>query len=290
MATGILGGDLTTFPPHEHDAAYVNVDGDVMTGNLTIDKVSPLLDLHGTDAGPAFLRLYDSVDGGWILLAEEGILYLQAISGAPAFIGNQVQLAQNGVLTLASLAGSGSRAVVADATGILSAGSRLAWVKTGDSGDVVAQTTISIDNCFSALYDLYYLDIRLTARSTTAGEFHRLNLRSGGVNTSGVGEYAWQRMYAVNTTMGASQDGGDPSMIVAGTNTSTTSSFISAWIRSPFLAEMTMMLCQYFALGTNMTHGQLMGWHALTNSYDGLRFYPDSGNVTGRIRVYGVPV
>jgi hypothetical protein len=80
MATGILGPD--TVPAHGHDAAYVNVSGDEMTGGLTVTTATDDGLTLNDPNGFADLRFQKNRVDQWTLLANpSGDLFLQGGSG-----------------------------------------------------------------------------------------------------------------------------------------------------------------------------------------------------------------
>jgi hypothetical protein len=111
---GILAGDAGLTYDKATDA--LNVVGPITSqGDLTISKNNPVMTVNGdsaivqitgTDANPGYLRLWDTTDGGFNLTSNEGDLYIQSISGAPAFLGNILTLYKAASLQLKAPSGS----------------------------------------------------------------------------------------------------------------------------------------------------------------------------------------
>lgn len=74
------------------------------SGNVLIDRAAPNITLHGTDAGGgSAISMYDSTDGGWNMITDEGQLYFQSLSGTPAFLGNAVYFDKSGGITVQAI-------------------------------------------------------------------------------------------------------------------------------------------------------------------------------------------
>lgn len=87
-------------------AGDTGVGAMTFSGDVTVDKASARLSLKGTDPAPPYIQLYDTVDGGWQLVTDEGDFYLQSVNGGLTFLGNIVTISKSGQVTIAATAGN----------------------------------------------------------------------------------------------------------------------------------------------------------------------------------------
>lgn len=165
---------------------------------------------------------------------------------------------------------------------------------TGGSGSIGTNgavtfttcTAISLNGCFNSTYDNYKIIVEGT-RSTSNAIYMRY--RASGVDTSSGSIHG--NAYIRNT-------GGTPTIGVSATNldyfdflgaSDSQSYFLDMSINDPFTANNTLSI-------TNTVNGlyatvQLVSTHygRMPNStiYDGITFFPSTGNISGKIRVYG---
>lgn len=166
---------------------------------------------------------------------------------------------------------------------------------TGGTGSIGANgtvtfttcTAISLNGCFNSTYDNYKVIVEGT-RSTNNAIYMRY--RASGVDTPTTGS-VHGNSYIRNT-------GGTPTIGVSASNldyfdflgtTDSQSYFLDMSINDPFTTNNTLSI-------TSMVNGlyatvQLVGnhWGRMPNStiYDGITFFPSTGNISGTIRVYG---
>jgi len=138
---------------------------------------------------------------------------------------------------------------------------------------------IQINNCFTSLYDQYLLTFSGTATNDIS---FQIRLRAGGVDsTTG---YKWQRLFANNTTVTASQDlaatVGNIGGAISGANTA-----CSARICDPARAVATTII------GDGADFRPRLDWyltsHTVATAYDGFNLYPNAGTISGSVYVYG---
>jgi hypothetical protein len=164
----------------------------------------------------------------------------------------------------------------------------LKWATPGGGGLVFIQkgsftssTGVNVNTCFSSAYDNYRILIRLIGASPVNGAL-RYRMRSGASDDSS-SNYNYQRLYAQTTSVGGSRDINQSSGQFGTWNTSL--SFLSIDVFQPFLAANT-------GFSTIDSYNQdsidiFAGAHKVATSYDGFTLFPDSGNITGEVWVYG---
>jgi hypothetical protein len=144
-----------------------------------------------------------------------------------------------------------------------------------------ASSTVSINNCFNSTYDNYKIILSITSASGSVDMFIRMRA-SGTDNTSS--QYGY---YNSNYPMGfapSNSSASSASFMYTGT-TDTTGLSSSIELYSPFIASKTMTTIS--AVNPAGVGYLLYNRMTVTNSYDGITFYPSSGNITGNIRIYG---
>lgn len=161
-----------------------------------------------------------------------------------------------------------------------------ALVLTG-SADFTTSSAVNINNCFSATYNNYHVEIDLTAVSATDAEFHARMRASGTDNTAS--SYFSQWLQQKETTVGGAGYL-TRSMFHLGSLASSKVQQL-AWsgtLKDPFNATNTKMLWHVWMSNSSDAYQNLIvGHHAVNTSYDGITFYPAAGTITGKIRIYG---
>jgi hypothetical protein len=144
------------------------------------------------------------------------------------------------------------------------------------------QSSVSIDDVFSATYQNYRLVFAYSLSSNNDGDFR---LRVGGSDDSTSNAYIRQRLTASSTT-------------VAGTRSTTTA--WNVWqgnvtrnnaaafdIFRPFDAATTAIQSTITSSDTGAYFAAYVGTHTQATSYDGFTIYVGSGTITGTLRIYG---
>ena len=149
-----------------------------------------------------------------------------------------------------------------------------------------AAASVSIDNVFSSTYDHYRLIWTQDATLANGAAYIKYRNGSGDVSTA---KYAYQRIYAFGTTIGAdsvadntigflgSLDGSGPTNVKR---------FLVADIHNPFISTSSTSATVYAATGQtviNLTHSN----YNQADSFTGLKLSMQSSNTTGNIRIYG---
>ena len=141
-------------------------------------------------------------------------------------------------------------------------------------------SSIALNTVFSSTYDSYRVVLNIISVSSGSPAI-RIRFRNGTTPDTGT-NYAYAHTKNAYTTSN-SADGGLTTSIVWGYYgvTPTTSSYD---IHAPFLTQYTGLLGQ---VQTSADVWHMGAKHILSSSYDGFEFYPDSGNITGTISIYG---
>ena len=145
------------------------------------------------------------------------------------------------------------------------------------------QSTVSVDNVFSATYNNYLIVIDDLIRNTGGALDIYLRLRvSGTDSTTG---YYWGQgysLFAASSSGSGSLNNG--SYFTAAGCSSTQRGWSQIWLQNPFLAKQT----GYQALQTRMDAGSYQaGYNSATTSYTGFTIAADSNNLSGSVSVYG---
>lgn len=142
-----------------------------------------------------------------------------------------------------------------------------------------ASASASVNDVFSSTYDNYKLVIYASGDSTR--DF-QLRLRVGGTDNSGASNYLWHRDSSFSSTS-LDTDRTDSYWNVGVTDTVAKFPAIVE-LGNPFLAETTGIA----AVGGRHTLTMTMtGYHNQATSYTGFTFFPNAGNLTGSVSVYG---
>jgi hypothetical protein len=156
----------------------------------------------------------------------------------------------------------------------------------GANGQVTfsAVTSLSLNGCFTADFDNYVVSWGLT--TFTAIDNVRARLRSAGSDASG-SNYTRQYLIADSTTVAAARGTSQTSAVVAFFDNTTPTGYVN-YIYGPFLAQPTA----FRSVGHSGYSGSYLqddaNTHSLSTSYDGITFFAASGNLTGKLQVYGV--
>jgi hypothetical protein len=142
-----------------------------------------------------------------------------------------------------------------------------------------AVSSVSINECFTSIYENY----RIVIRATTSGSaFIYWRLRVSGSDDSG-SNYVRQGVYGTSSTVSAftSTDnlGYFTATLATGLHVATADFF------SPNKAANTTALVNDFNVAPQIAIQAFN--HTLATAYDGLTIFPSTGNFTGTIRIYG---
>jgi hypothetical protein len=148
------------------------------------------------------------------------------------------------------------------------------------------QTTVSINDVFSATYDNYKI---LFSGTGSTGENIRIRMRvSGSDDSSNV--YVEQGIQATSTSMnsGRSTSTSFGSQYSTGFLSTTFSGGPNIELRNPFLVQQTTLYGQgVYDPHTNIRQMFAVASHQSATSYTGFTFFVATGTMTGSVSVYG---
>ena len=150
---------------------------------------------------------------------------------------------------------------------------------------VSAQSTVAINNCFSATYANYKIVIS-SVTSGAAGEI-RFRMSVGGTPNDTASSYSSQvfQFSATSTSGGRTTSNYG---VVANSNT-TLVNLAEAIIVNPFAASPTGLFCGIMRHTSNDAMVALTGAsHNQSTSYDGIVLLTNTGTFTGTVRIYGL--
>jgi hypothetical protein len=150
-----------------------------------------------------------------------------------------------------------------------------------------AQTSVTVNNVFSAAYDNYVVEIYGTQNTSASDSFYTLVNGS----TPAASNWGFNRliMYASGTNgfSGANAQANPGTFPV---NAGTTFA-ITLNLKSPFLTNRTYGFTEYITSASGAGVNTAVWQHDTLNnatSYEGFRYSTSAGTITGTIRVYGV--
>jgi len=150
-----------------------------------------------------------------------------------------------------------------------------------------AVTSVSVNNCFTSTYAHYKIIFTMSSKSDTSNM--RIRLRVSGTDNSSSNYYfnGAEAASDTATTIGATRSNGlATSFILGPIGSGPGASDVTLY--NPFASEATFLnastVCQY---DSNIMVRFMGGRMTVTTSYDGFTLFPDTGTVTGTVRVYG---
>ena len=145
-----------------------------------------------------------------------------------------------------------------------------------------AQASVSLNSVFSATYDNYLVSFNVTASSATV---LRSRLRVSGADNTG-SNYANGSIYVgvYNSQTLASVNNVTATYLTLGSTSSTVGIGGTITYIAPFVTQYTKATAQN--VGQFLENVGCV--FNATTSFDGFSFFPDSGTITGTIRVYGL--
>ena len=145
-----------------------------------------------------------------------------------------------------------------------------------------AQASVSLNNVFSATYSNYFVSFNVTASSATV---LRSRLRVSGADNTG-SNYANGSIYVgvYNSQTLASVNNVTATYLTLGSTSSTVGIGGTITYIAPFVTQYTKATAQN--VGQFLENVGCV--FNATTSFDGFSIFPDSGTITGTIRVYGL--
>jgi hypothetical protein len=182
---------------------------------------------------------------------------------------------------------------------VFSSGGR-SWVWTGSTWDspssataalsgltlitnqsFTSQTTVNIDNVFSADYDYYKVYARITGTSTAG-----INSQLRASGSALTGNYAFQRLILVNSTFFNSYISTQSSLSI-GDSGNGQAIFVEMSIAKPFQPVRTNFIVSSQTLRSGVSMEQYVGVYEPTTSATGFNIVCGSA-ISGDVRVYGM--
>jgi hypothetical protein len=152
------------------------------------------------------------------------------------------------------------------------------------SQSFTAASTVSVDECFTSDYDNYV--VMLKATTSTSAEV-RMCTRASGVDETG-SVYEKNGVYVANSTTVTGAQANAAAFFGLSVGAAYYRRAIRIELFDPFAAEYTHVLATAGNVETTSNAYQsLSGAVTNTTSYDGISFFPDTGTITGTLRVYG---
>lgn len=146
-------------------------------------------------------------------------------------------------------------------------------------------TSLSLNGVFTSTYRNYVIVARTTCTSDT---YMKVRLRTAGTDYSGA-TYQNQQLSVNSASLTGTREADQTNWNLSDVYTPPTDQQI--FIAAPQLAEITTVNTTYCSYaGTVITPVVKIRAGALntTSQYDGFTFFPNAGNITGTIRVYGL--
>ena len=163
---------------------------------------------------------------------------------------------------------------------VAGSGSETATINANGSVSFSACTSVSLNDVFTASYDNYMITFR---QSSTILTNNVARLRNSGVDDTG-SNYTYEELVVNGTSVTAARTTQAQTIF---SNIATELSGDTVFIFGPYLTQETA----WRNISGNPQSGGLFlevaGTHGLTNSYDGITFYPASGEIEGVVTVHG---
>lgn len=173
-------------------------------------------------------------------------------------------------------------AIVLDAAGgVAVAGMGLVHVNTTTFSAV---SSVSLNNVFSATYDNYRIIVTHTAQNSDRSLQMRMR-SSGSDNTTAT--YNYQVFNASGASVSASRATAASFFNCGVTDSADPVGLLVGDILSPFLTYRSSIVTQAMSPFSGSYMRNAVGYFDSTTSFDGFTLFPDAGNITGTIRVYG---
>ena len=149
--------------------------------------------------------------------------------------------------------------------------------------DFSAVTSLSLNGVFTGDYDNYLIVIACTASADWNNI--QLRLRAAGSDASGT-NYVWQYLSADSTTAGGGRLTSANAAHIASADDALYNG-TNIHLYGPYLAQPTAMRGVNVVSYGNAAMQDVAATHSLSTSYDGVTLFPQSGNITGNIHVFG---
>ena len=161
----------------------------------------------------------------------------------------------------------------------------LVHIETVDTGGAVS--SVSIDDCFSATYNMYRIVFDLT---TSLQAQLNARLRVGGTDT--ITNYSRQQLNAISTSVASSLATSQTSWAVVA-NTNGAAGKMAGWfeIHNPFATDITNAFANgpFYPSGAFSFRTSTYGQTDAT-SFTGLTVFPNTGTIDGKVSILGYKI
>ena len=146
-------------------------------------------------------------------------------------------------------------------------------------------TTILINSCFTSFFTNYIIEMEVTNSSAGSTIGMQLSVNSVASNSS---NYNYETITAAGSVASASTSGAVASWFPQNPG-GITNGIFQIELGSPFLVSQTSYRCKSNLQTSANTSSEITysGWNVSVNSYDGILITPNSGNITGKIVIFG---
>lgn len=148
-----------------------------------------------------------------------------------------------------------------------------------------AATSVSVNGCFTSVYENYRIVISCTTASATNNHYFRL--RSAGTDTS---TSTYQYVYGRNSSIGTNDAAGGTTTYfpISYSDSSAGSHAALDIFRGNSSGNVGMRGLAYGLDAARSVTYNIGGLCNQATAHDGFTYYPLTGNITGTIRVYGM--
>ena len=157
-----------------------------------------------------------------------------------------------------------------------------ASINADGSVDFSAVTSLSLNGVFTSSYDNYMVTIRLNSSASTDT---LARLRIGGTDNSTASSYVYQSMNADGTTVNAARS--TQTYWAWGRSQAVQRTGQTIYLFGPNLSQPTAMRQVSANDASSARIYDTSGTHNQSTAYDGFTIYPNSGNFTGLVTVFG---
>ena len=150
-------------------------------------------------------------------------------------------------------------------------------------------SSISLNGVFSATYNNYCFKFSTSAISTTNNILFRL--RSAGSDTS-TSTYLQSSLISSDNTASASYETATSLELMFSTRSANADTMVNVELQNPFLAVFTNYQTRSWHIANSQAWLQYLkgGYQSGATSFDGMSIVCSTGNITGRVSVYGYTI